>query len=52
LVEVVLRFRGYLDVVLLDLWQLWAMGVVVSVRVTALGADGFHGEYGLLGVYG
>ena len=53
LVEVVLRFRRDLDVVfviLLDLGELWAMGVVVAVRVTALDADGFHGVYGLLGV--
>jgi hypothetical protein len=45
LVEVVLCFagNGYLDVVLLDLGKLWAMLVVVAVRVTALDADGFHG---------
>tara|TARA_R110000823_G_C15753215_1_gene482098 strand:- start:585 stop:701 length:117 start_codon:yes stop_codon:yes gene_type:complete len=38
LVEIILCFRGYYDVILLDLWELWAMGVVVAVRVAALDA--------------
>ena len=42
LVEVVLCFRGYLDVVLLDLGQLGTVLVVVAVRVAALNASGFH----------
>jgi hypothetical protein len=36
LIKFVLRFCRDLDVILLDLWDLWAMGVVVAVRVTAL----------------
>ena len=36
LVEVVLCFRGYLDVILLDLGDLGAVLVMVAVRVTAL----------------
>jgi hypothetical protein len=36
LVKSVLRFRGYYDVILLDLWDLWAVLVVIAVRVTAL----------------
>ena len=46
LVEIILRFRRDLDVVfviLLDLGDLWAVLVVVAVRVTALDANRFHG---------
>ena len=43
LAESVLRFagNGYLDV-LLDLGDLWAIGVMVSVRLSALWANRFH----------
>ncbi len=44
LVEIVLGFTGCLNVgILLDLGDLWAMLVVVSVRVAALWASVFHG---------
>ena len=49
LVEVVLRFRSDLDVVLLDLGKLGAILVVVAVRVAALNADGFHCMLGSVG---
>ena len=45
LVKSVLRFRRDLDVIfviLLDLGDLWAIDVMVAVRVTALNASGFH----------
>jgi hypothetical protein len=42
LVEVVLCFRGYLDVILLDLGKLGTVLVVVAVRVAALDANRFH----------
>jgi hypothetical protein len=42
LAEVVLRFRGDLDVVLLDLGKLGTVLVVVAAGVAALWADRFH----------
>jgi hypothetical protein len=45
LVEVVLRFggNGNLDVILLDLGELWAVLVMVSVASATLWANMFHG---------
>jgi len=52
LVEIVLGLAGCLDVgILLDLGQLWAMLVVVSVTVAAFWADVFHGWL-LAGLWG
>jgi hypothetical protein len=44
LVEVVLRLAGCFYVrILLNLWDLWAMLVVMAVGVAAFWADVFHG---------
>jgi len=48
LAESVLRFRGYLDVVLLNLGDLGTVLVVVAVAMATLDASGFHGV--LMGV--
>jgi len=47
LVEVVLRFRGYLDVVFLDLGDLGTVLVMVAAGVAALWAERFHGVLGV-----